>query len=110
MGQLSSEDRALLEELRRKVGEAEKIVRDQTQTDSVKKMIQLIGGTARQRAARLDLEERLEQQKSPLLISLQTIGFESNFKEGAVIPPEELRAKLDIMCSSLNHALDSSSE
>jgi hypothetical protein len=105
MRKLTAEDRALLETLLQKANEADKIVWDAAWSTRMKETIQKIGRRAKQRAADLQLKERIAQQKSPLLTALNTIGLESDFKKDAPTSREELSRRLDIICTEIKGAL-----
>ena len=110
MRKLTAEDRPLLETLLQKANEADKIVWDAACSTRGRGMIQKIGRRALQRAADLELKEQTAQQKSPLLIALNTIGLESDFKKDVHTSREELSKRLDIICTEIKGALKLSSE
>jgi hypothetical protein len=122
MGELTSEERAFLEGLLQEVNKAEQMVRNNVKTETVKEMIQRIERKAEIKIKGLEQAQTVQFRKEKIAkndINLPTKAIQpSLFRAalncvcfaGAATVPSELSWKLDLMCSALNEALNSSSK
>jgi hypothetical protein len=127
MRKLTLDEKKFLEELLVKVKEVEKLVWDDTKTDTVKSMILQIGCKANEKKDASESHERAqikiarqakargdtfspESQPSLFLTSLYGVAYESEFREGVSLVPIEMQARLDRICVSINRTLIAYSE
>jgi hypothetical protein len=122
MRELTLDEKTFLEELLVNVKEVEKLVWDDTKTDTVKSMIRQIGYRANGKRDASESHERAQikiarramaagdtpspkSQPSLFLTSMYGIAYEGEFREGVSLVPIEMQARLDRICVSINRAL-----
>jgi hypothetical protein len=127
MRELTTDEKTFLEELLANVKEVEKLVWDDTKTDTVKSMILQIGCKANEKRDASESHERAqikiarrakargdtsspESQPSLFLTSIYGVAYECEFREGVSLAPIEMQARLDRMCISINRTLSAYSE
>jgi hypothetical protein len=127
MRELTAEEKTFLEELLANVKEVEKLVWDDTKTDTVQSMIRQIGYKATGKRDASESHERAQikiarramaagdtpspkSQPSLFLTSMYGIAYEGEFREGVSLVPTEMQARLDRICISINRALNAHSE
>jgi hypothetical protein len=127
MRELTAGEKKFLQELLVNVNEVEKLVGDDTKTDTVKSMIVQIGCKANGQRDVLESREKAQlkiarharaagfppspkSQPSLFLTSLYGIAYEGEFRQGVSLVPIEMQARLDRICISINRALNAYSE
>ena len=127
MRELTAEEKTFLEELLANVKEVEKLVWDDTKTDTVQSMIRQIGYKANGKRDASESHERAQikiarramaagdtpspkSQPSLFLTSMYGIAYEGEFREGVSLVPTQMQARLDRICISINRALNAHSE
>ena len=127
MRELTAARRYFWKELLVNVKEVEKLVWDDTKTDTVQSMIRQIGYKANGKRDASESHERAQikiarramaagdtpspkSQPSLFLTSMYGIAYEGEFREGVSLVPTEMQARLDRICISINRALNAHSE